>query len=66
MMADKIVSVCITFLCLQFRTNVKANILAGNQLLAFAYGYRANYPIENDIKIRRRDVYDSIEELIDQ
>lgn len=52
---------------LQFRANVKANILAPpNQLLAFAYGYRANYPIENDIKIKRRDVYDSMQELIDQ
>ncbi|XP_055315513.1 uncharacterized protein LOC129575653 [Sitodiplosis mosellana] len=49
-----------------FRTNIKANVLSPtNQLLAFAYGYRANYPIENDIKIKRRDVYDSMEELID-
>lgn len=50
----------------QFRANVKANVLSGNQLIAFAYGYRANYPIENDIKIKRRDIYDSMEEVIDQ
>ncbi|XP_031636177.1 uncharacterized protein LOC116349063 [Contarinia nasturtii] len=48
-----------------FRANVKANVLSANQLLAFAYGYRANYPIENDIRIKRRDVYDSMVELID-
>lgn len=57
---------CFCALIIQFRANVKANILSGNQLLVFGYGYRANYPIENDIKVRRRDVYDSIEELIDQ
>lgn len=52
--------------CSQFRANIKANVLSANQVLAFAYGFRANYPIENDIRIRRRDVYDSMEELIDQ
>lgn len=51
---------------LQFRANVKANVLSANQILAFAYGYRANYPIENDIRIKRRDVYDSMEEIFDQ
>lgn len=51
---------------LQFRANVKANVLTANQLLAFAYGYRANYPIENERRVRRSDVYDAIEELIGQ
>lgn len=50
----------------QFRANVKANVLSANQLIAFAYGFRANYPIENKRNIRRRDVYESMEELIDQ
>lgn len=48
------------------RANIKANVFEGNQLVAFAYGYRANYPIENDRKIRRRDVYDGMEEIIMQ
>lgn len=52
---------------LQFRANVKANVLSPqNQILAFAYGYRANYPIENDIRLKRRDVHDSMEEIFDQ
>lgn len=45
---------------------MKANVLTTNQILAFAYGYRANYPIENERRARRSDVYDSIEELIGQ
>lgn len=56
----------VNILVFQFRGTVKANALSVNQILAFSYGYRANYPIENDRKIRRRDVYDSMEELIDQ
>lgn len=51
---------------LKLRANVKANVLSVNQVIAFAYGFRANYPIENDIRIKRRDVYDSMEEIMDQ
>lgn len=51
---------------MQFRANVKANVLSYNQLLAFSYGFRANFPIENSIKMKRRDVLNSMEELIDQ
>lgn len=51
---------------LQFRANVKENMLGKNQIMAYAYGYRANYPIENGIRAKRSEVYDTIEELISQ
>ncbi|CAD7077436.1 unnamed protein product [Hermetia illucens] len=49
-----------------FRANVKDNVIKVNTLWAHAFGYRANYPIENDKKYRpfRRDVYDTIEDLL--
>lgn len=50
----------------QFRANVKENMLGKNQIMAYAYGYRANYPIENGIRAKRSEVYDTIEELISQ
>lgn len=55
---------CSLSLFFQFRANIKANLLSINQVIAFAYGFRANYPIENDRKIRRRDVYESVEEMM--
>lgn len=51
---------------MQFRSNIKANVLSANQIIAFAYGFRANYPIENDRKIHRRDIYDSVEEMMNK
>lgn len=50
----------------QFRANVKENILGQNQIFAYAFGYRANYPIENGKRAKRSEVYDTIEDLISQ
>lgn len=60
-----------TFLrSLQFRVNVKDNIVKVNQIFAHAFGFRANIdllqPQRPNHKIKRREVYETLEELINQ
>lgn len=54
----------------QFRVNVKDNIIKVNQIFAHGFGFRANIdllqPMRPNHKIRRREVYDTLEELINQ
>lgn len=50
----------------KFRANVKDNIQRSTQFWAQAYGYRANFPIENRRRTRRSEVYDTLTELINQ
>lgn len=63
---------CVWFLShlVQFRVNIKDNILQVNQIFAHAFGFRANIdllqPQRPGHKVRRRDVYQTIEELINQ
>lgn len=49
---------------LQFRANIKDNVIQSYQFWAQSYGYRANFPIENRRRVRRSEVYDTLEELI--
>lgn len=51
---------------LQFRANIKDNLLKSNNLWGQAYGYRANFVIENRRRMKRSEVYDTISELISQ
>lgn len=55
----------------QFRINVKDNIIRVNQIFAHAFGFRANIDLLQPVrlephKIRRREVYETLEELINQ
>lgn len=45
---------------------MKENILGQNQIFAYAYGYRANYPIENSKRAKRSEIFETIEDLITQ
>lgn len=58
------------FLKIQFRVNVRDNILKVNQIFAHGFGFRANIdllqPMRPKHKVRRREVYDTLEELINQ
>ncbi|KAG4065082.1 hypothetical protein HA402_007479 [Bradysia odoriphaga] len=49
-----------------FRANIKDNIIQVNQFWAQAYGFRANFPIENQKRTKRSDVYDTLSDLINQ
>jgi hypothetical protein len=55
---------------IQFRVNVKDNVIKVNQIFAHGFGFRANIdllqPMRPKHKIRRREVYDTLEELINQ
>lgn len=63
---------CVTLILTptQFRVNVKDNIIKVNQIFAHAFGFRANIdllqPQRPSHKIRRREVYETMEELINQ
>lgn len=50
--------------------NVKDNIIKNNQIFAHGFGFRANIdllqPMRPNHKIRKREVYDTLEELINQ
>lgn len=55
----------------QFRINVKDNVIKNNQIFAHAFGFRANIDLLQPIRpephrMRRREVYDTLEELINQ
>lgn len=54
----------------QFRINVKDNIIKVNQIFAHAFGFRANIdllqPERKTHKIRRREIYETLETLINQ
>ncbi|XP_059217789.1 uncharacterized protein LOC106088879 [Stomoxys calcitrans] len=49
-----------------FRVNVKNNIIPKPTIWAHGYGFRCNYPIENDRKVRpfRRDTYEVLGDLM--
>ncbi|XP_061400294.1 uncharacterized protein LOC133336017 [Musca vetustissima] len=51
-----------------FRVNVKNNIIPKPTIWAHGYGFRCNYPIENNREARpfRRDTYDVLRELMDR
>ncbi|XP_037037189.1 uncharacterized protein LOC119074850 isoform X2 [Bradysia coprophila] len=49
-----------------FRANIKDNIVKVNQFWAQSYGFRANFPIENQKRTKRSDVYDTLSDLINQ
>lgn len=57
-------------LLLQFRINIKDNVLKVNQIWAHAYGFRQNFdipfPLPKQYKVRRRDVHDSLELMLNQ
>ncbi|XP_075164458.1 uncharacterized protein LOC142237024 [Haematobia irritans] len=52
---------------MQFRANVKNNIIPKPTIWAHGYGFRCNYPIENDRKVRpfRRDTYEVLGDLME-
>jgi hypothetical protein len=54
----------------KFRINVRDNIIKVNQIFAHGFGFRANIdllqPMRPKHKVRRREVYETIEELINQ
>ena len=54
----------------QFRVNVKDNIIKNNQIFAHGFGFRANIdllqPMRPKSKIRKREVYNTLEELMNQ
>lgn len=54
----------------QFRINVKDNILKINQIFAHGFGFRANIdllqPQRPGHQIRRREIYETLQELITQ
>lgn len=53
-----------------FRMNIKDNILKVNQIWAHAYGFRQNFdipfPLPKQYKVRRRDVHDTVETMLNQ
>ncbi|XP_073820075.1 uncharacterized protein [Musca autumnalis] len=51
-----------------FRFNVKNNVIPGSTIWANGWGFRCNYPIENNEVTRpfRRDTYDLLGELMDR
>lgn len=51
---------------LQFRINMKENVLKSVTFWSRGYGYRANFNIENKRRIKRSMVYDTITDLINQ
>lgn len=56
-------------LCIiQFRVNVKNNIVRRPVIWAHGYGLRCNYPIENGKRVRpvRRDTYATLGDLMDK
>jgi hypothetical protein len=55
----------------QFRVNVKDNVIKNNQIFAHALGFRANIDLLQPVvpephRVRRREVYETLEELINQ
>lgn len=62
----RVINVIVVECFKQFRANIKDNIIQVNQFWAQAYGFRANYPIENHKRAKRSDVYDTLSDLINQ